>query len=82
MDWLERNRPSDFQWIGEAKWRRDCWLLLYEILTQAGDRNKILLRLDKLGQLRLLIGPDAYDLGELPDYLPMWRFRDRLEWER
>lgn len=73
--WLVEHRSWDADWLADAQWRRRCWDLLDDCRRiHPGDAQACR---RKLAELRLLLGAEAYWRGAMPDYLPVWRFRDR-----
>ncbi len=68
------------QWERECQLRSSAWSLLDDVLyCQCSwySGNCLAYRVDKLNQLRLLIGDEAFYAGEMPDPTPHYKFAEK-----
>ncbi len=77
---LQNSQAVIDQWERECNLRSSAWSLLDDVLyCQATwyDGNCLHYRLDKLNQLRLMIGDKAFYAGEMPDPTPHYKFAEK-----
>jgi hypothetical protein len=78
--YLDARQPlePDRTWQFREALRETDWL--YQVWDAVRDARcefyYVTVRRQALKRLRDLVGPDAYYNGELPPYVPVWRFQD------
>lgn len=78
--YLEARQPlePDRTWQYREALRETDWL--YQVWDAVRDARcefyYVTVRRQALKRLRDLVGPDAYAAGQLPPYVPVWRFQD------
>lgn len=66
---------ADRFWVADAEWRCSAWDKLDNCLRVYRGNDRMIMQ--ELRALRTMIGAEAFWRGEMPDFIPAYRFRDR-----